>query len=66
MTTQAGMEASIADGLKQDAMRDPSQPVDQFALEMLDPAKRPAIFWLTRVLLVQAVARRCLGRDDCQ
>jgi hypothetical protein len=66
MTTQAGMEASIADGLKQDAMRDPSQPVDQFALEMLDPAKRSAIFWFTRVLLVQAVARRCLGRDDCQ
>jgi hypothetical protein len=66
MTTQAGMEASIADGLKQDAMRDSSQPVDQFALEMLDPAKRQAIFWFTRVLLVQAVARRCLGRDDCQ
>jgi len=66
MTTQAGMQASVADGLKQDAMRDPSQPVDQFALEMLDPAKRPALFWFTRVLLVQAVARRCLGRDDCQ
>lgn len=66
LTTQAGMESSIADGLKQDAMRDPSQPVDEFALEMLDPSRRPAIFWFTRVLLVQAVARRCLGRDDCQ
>ena len=66
LTTQWGMESSIADGLKQDAMRDPGQPVDEFALEMLDPAKRPAIFWFTRVLLVQAVARRCLGRDDCQ
>ncbi|MGZ4181624.1 MAG: NACHT domain-containing protein [Solirubrobacteraceae bacterium] len=66
MTTQSGMESSIADGLKQDAMRDPGKPVDEFALEMLDPGKRPAIFWFTRVLLVQAVARRCLGRDDCQ
>jgi hypothetical protein len=66
MTMQAGMESSIADGLKQDAMRDPGQPVDEFALEMLDPNKRPAMFWFTRVLLVQAVARRCLGRDDCQ
>jgi len=66
MTTQWGMESSIADGLKQDAMRDPTKPVDDFALEMLDPGKRPAIFWFTRVLLVQAVARRCLGRDDCQ
>ncbi len=66
MTTQSGMESSIADGLKQDAMRDPGKPVDEFALEMLDPGKRQAIFWFTRVLLVQAVARRCLGRDDCQ
>ncbi|MGZ4303589.1 MAG: NACHT domain-containing protein [Solirubrobacteraceae bacterium] len=66
MTTQSGMESSIADGLKQDAMRDPGQPVDDFAIEMLDPSRRPAIFWFTRVLLVQAVARRCLGRDDCQ
>ena len=66
MTTQSGMESSIADGLKQDAMRDAGKPVDEFALEMLDPDKRPAIFWFTRVLLVQAVARRCLGRDDCQ
>jgi hypothetical protein len=66
MTTQSGMEASIADGLKQDAMRDPGKPVDEFALEMLDPEKKPAMFWFTRVLLVQAVARRCLGADDDQ
>ena len=46
-------------------MRDPNRPADPFALEMLDPAEQPAVFWFTRVLLVQAVARRCIGRDDC-
>ena len=66
MTMQSGMESSIADGLKQDAMRDPGKPVDEFALEMLDPDKKPAIFWFTRVLLVQAVARRCFGADEDQ
>jgi hypothetical protein len=65
LTTQSGLEASIADGFKQDAIRDPDRPADPFALEMLDPAGKPAIFWFTRVLLVQAVARRCIGRDDC-
>jgi hypothetical protein len=65
LTTQSGLEASIADGFKQDAMRDPKRPADKFALEMLDPAGKQASFWFTRVLLVQAVARRCIGRDDC-
>ncbi|HEY1510183.1 MAG TPA: DEAD/DEAH box helicase family protein [Solirubrobacteraceae bacterium] len=65
LTTQSGLEASIADGFKQDAMRDPDRPADPFALEMLDPAaKRRAIFWFSRVLLVQAVARRCIDHEE--
>jgi hypothetical protein len=63
ITLQWGIEASIADGLKQDAMRDPTLPPEQFAIDMLKPDSKRAVFWFTRILLVQAVARRCFDRD---
>ena len=46
-------------GIKFDAMRDPSQPPDPFASTMLAGDAPKAHFWFSRVLLVQALARRC-------
>lgn len=59
--TQRGLEAAIAQGLKLDAMREPRAEVDPLALRLLDPNEDGrARFWFSRVLLVQAVARRCV------
>ena len=64
LTRQRGLEASIADGLKQDALRDARRPPDELAVTMLKPGGDRAKFWFSRVLLVQAVARRCVSRAD--
>jgi hypothetical protein len=63
LTEQRGLEASIAQGLKLDAVRDPELPPDPVALQMLRPGQEQAKFWFSRVMLLQAVTTRCL-RDE--
>lgn len=58
-TVQRGLEAAVAQGLKLDAVRDSSLPPDPFAIAMLGDGDLRARFWFSRVLLVQALARRC-------
>jgi hypothetical protein len=63
LTVQRGLEAPIAQGLKFDAVRDSSLPPDPFAIAMLRDGQERARFWFSRVLLLQALARRC-EQDD--
>jgi hypothetical protein len=63
LSRQRGLEASIADGLKVDAIRDPLLPPDADARRMLEPGKKRARFWFSRLLLVQAIAIRCSEGD---
>jgi hypothetical protein len=59
------MEASIAQGLKLDAMAQPHEPIDPTALEMLGDhdCGNGARFWFSRVLAIQAVARRAVETE---
>ena len=61
LTIQLGLESSVAQGIKLDAMTNPDAPVDEFALRMLEGSEHTfrAKFWFTRILLLQAVTRRC-------
>jgi hypothetical protein len=58
LTKQRGLEASIAQGLKTDALRNPHLAPDEFAVAMLEKGRRRASFWFSRLLLVQALAIR--------
>jgi len=67
ITEQRGLEGSIAQGLKLDAMWHHAEAPDPLALEMLGGARhrpeggeRRAKFWYSRVLLLQAVTRRSI------
>lgn len=58
LTRQRGLEASIAQGLKTDAVRSPERLPDEFAVAMLGNGHRQASFWFSRLLLVQALTIR--------
>lgn len=58
LTRQRGLEASIAQGLKLDAVRNPELAPDEFAFVMLADQRHRAVFWFSRLLLVQALALR--------
>jgi hypothetical protein len=58
LSVQRGLEASIAQGLKLDAVQKPFLPNDPLALELLRPGKSRADFWFSRVLLLQVLAIR--------
>jgi hypothetical protein len=58
LTVQLGLEASIAQGLKLDAVQKPVLPNDPLALELLQPGPSRARFWFSRVLLLEALAIR--------
>jgi hypothetical protein len=66
LTEQRGLEASIADGLKQDAMNSHDRAPDEIAMKMLTTGDDRATFWFSRVLLLQAIARRCVDRGDAK
>lgn len=62
LTVQLGLESSIAQGIKFDAMVFPDAPVSELAMKMLtseDESYR-AQFWFSRILLLQAVTRRSI------
>lgn len=59
LTRQRGLEASIAQGLKTDAVANPERPPDPVAVDMLRKGHRQASFWFSRLLLVQALTIRC-------
>lgn len=63
LSKHRGLEASIAQGLKLDAMLHHADPPDPLALEMLDPRAKRAQFWYSRVLLLHAVTRRSIGNE---
>lgn len=58
LTVQLGLEASIAQGLKLDAVQKPVLPNDPLAFELLQPGPSRARFWFSRVLLLEALAIR--------
>jgi HEAT repeat protein len=58
LSTQRGLEAAIAQGLKLDAMQKPFLPNDPLALQLLGPGPSRARFWYSRVLLLQALTIR--------
>ena len=58
MSVQRGLEASIAQGLKLDAVQKPSLPNDPLAVRLLQPGASRARFWFSRVLLLQALTIR--------
>jgi hypothetical protein len=58
LTVQRGLEASIAQGLKLDAVQNPRLPNDPVALKLLRPGPSRAGFWFSRVLLLQALTIR--------
>lgn len=66
LTKQRGLEASIAQGLKLDAVRDPALMPDPVALEMLEHSEDRAQFWFSRVMLLQAVTTRCLQDERAE
>ena len=68
ITEQRGLEGSIAQGLKLEAMWRPNEDPDDLGLEMLGhekragrPGARLARFWYSRMLLLQAVTRRSMN-----
>jgi hypothetical protein len=63
MTQDRGIEASVAQGLKSDAVYRPTQAPDGNALDMLRDNELRASFWFARVLALQAVTRRCVKAD---
>lgn len=58
LTLQRGLEAAVAQGIKFDAVRDEDLPPDSYALALLSGEPAYPDFWFSRVLLVQALARR--------
>jgi hypothetical protein len=60
ITEQRGLEASIAQGFKADALRHPEEPVDPLAEALLTSAR----FWYSRVNLVHALALRAPAEDS--
>jgi hypothetical protein len=63
LTRQRGLEASIAQGLKLDAVRNPELAPDEFAFVMLADKRHRAGFWFSRLLLVQTLALRSKADD---
>lgn len=59
ITSQRGLEASIAQGFKIDATLHPKRPPDPYAEEML---RERAMFWYSQLNLVHALALR-MARD---
>jgi hypothetical protein len=63
LSVQRGLEASLAQGLKLDAVNHPTAPIDPLAVQMLHGRKR-AQFWFSRMLALQACAiRQVKGRS---
>ncbi len=63
VTQDRGVEASVAQGLKSDAVHRPTQAPDGNALDMLRDNELRASFWFARILALQAVTRRCIAAD---
>ncbi|MGZ4232107.1 MAG: hypothetical protein ACXVVQ_11855 [Solirubrobacteraceae bacterium] len=63
LTRQRGLEASIAQGLKLDAVQNPDLAPDEFAFLLLADTRRRAVFWFSRLLVVQALALRSKADD---
>lgn len=63
LTQERGVESSIAQGLKSDAVHRPTRAPDSNALDMLRDNELRAGFWFSRVLALQAVTRRCIKAD---
>jgi hypothetical protein len=59
ITEQRGLEASIAQGLKLDALRHPLEAIDHRAEELLERAQ----FWYSRLNLVHALALRASNKS---
>jgi hypothetical protein len=55
VTLQRGLEASVAQGFKADAMLHPSEPPDPYAEKIL---RERAVFWYSQLNLVHALALR--------
>lgn len=55
VTSQRGLEASVAQGFKADARQHPDAPPDPYAEEML---RERAVFWYSQLNLVHALALR--------
>ncbi len=64
LTKQLSLEVAIADGLKRDAVNNPDAAPDSVACQMLSTGSGRARFWFSRVLLLQAVARRCIDGPE--
>jgi len=62
ITEQRGLEASIAQGFKGDALRHPEEPVDPLAEALLASAR----FWYSRLNLVHALALRATAQPSEQ
>ncbi len=61
LTHQRGLEASVAQGLKLDAVQRPGPEIDGRAIAMLDKEiSTRARFWFSRVLVLQAITRRSI------
>jgi hypothetical protein len=60
VTSQRGLEASVAQGFKADAKLHPSEPPDPYAKEMLERA----VFWYSQLNLVHALALRMAKDRD--
>ncbi len=59
VTSQRGLEASVAQGFKIDARIHPDEPPDPYAEEML---REHAVFWYSQLNLVHALALRMAKR----
>jgi hypothetical protein len=66
LSPQRGLEASLAQGFKLDAVHHPDRTVDPLAVGMLTDPESKASFWFSRVLALQAVARRSITADVAQ
>jgi hypothetical protein len=62
VTSQRGLEASIAQGFKADARRYPDKPPDPHAEAML---REQAVFWYSQLNLVHALALRMAEDPSC-
>jgi hypothetical protein len=61
VTSQRGLEASVAQGFKADAKLHPCKPPDPYAEEML---RERAIFWYSQLNLVHALALRMAKHSE--
>lgn len=62
VTSQRGLEASVAQGFKADALSRPEAPPDPYAMKML---RERAVFWYSQLNLVHALALRMARDPDC-